>query len=437
MSASASGVTGIGIALAPFTFGLSLVGPAISAARIGPAQIKLEIVEKELQERELREERELWELWEGLVLQRPIDLSIGIQRPDWQYRNPGSPRSTALISISANEEKKSSQSTARIVHTHSSGANRRSGYNPEIAKGTLADDEIKINPEATNDTDKSRGTSPKAYLIDKGSGNTNSEKKIQALANRKPQPKLVRWSQNGDEEIPSPSKIAARDAILRDYADPKLSLAELIPAPISSQQPSISSIKADDTDAKKQPTVSKSAKDLKVSSETGKSFEVARVELDSKELSRKRAAGRGSPSIWHTFRPLIAITSVSVVVYFLLRIFCEGNTFRIFSIYYPILILVTTFRQSKLEQAQDIDSHGLSGRFRSPSWSLHAIIDVLLDFLQFVTFYIRENVLYTAAFVAEAGSAVGKGFFIALSFVTPEAPKPTGMVRIRWTCVCT
>ena len=59
MSASTSGGvttigTGISIALVPLTFGLSLAGPAISAARIGLASIKLEMVERELKERQLQ-----------------------------------------------------------------------------------------------------------------------------------------------------------------------------------------------------------------------------------------------------------------------------------------------------------------------------------------------------------------------------------------------
>jgi hypothetical protein len=351
--------------------------------------LKLNIVANELREREVRSRKKIYHL-----------------DPHWQDHEAGSPRSSSLISRSANEETKSSQSTAHIAQTQSYGANPTLGYNLETAYDILVDDKLRINPEVTKYTDSSRGTITKAHLKE-NLGDTSSGNRSLIVINRQPQRSLVWRSQDDVEELPfSRSKLAPRK------------LFKLLPE-------------------YNKRTVPKSAKDWEAPFETGKSFEVARAEPDSEEPSRKRATGRESPSIWLTIRPLVAVTVVFVLVHFLVRMFGEGFTFKTSAFSYSILILVTTFWQSKLEQAQAMDLPSSYCRFRSPFLSLRAIILILLDFLHFVTFYIRENLLYTAAFVTGAGSFVGKRFFIALSLLSPEAPKATGMVRIRWTCVCT
>ena len=63
------------------------------------------------------------------------------------------------------------------------------------------------------------------------------------------------------------------------------------------------------------------------------------------------------------------------------------------------------------------------------------IVFTLLDLLQW--FLISLNMLYTVEFLADAIIVLSKSISIALSSVSREAPIPTGMVRIRWICVCT
>lgn len=295
MSASTSGVTGIGIALAPFTLGLSLVGPAISAARIRSALIKLEIIEKELQERQLQEqvlqERFLQELY---VSSRSSSIRSLVQ--NGQDRKARSPRGSPSISKSAKEESKTSQSTAHIAQTRSFGADLTLGYDLGPASGTLVKEEFKINQEVTKDMERVKISIAKPNPNEKDSGDVSSRESEAAIFHQQAQPNLIRWSQKEIEDSPSTSHIIPIDdsALLGYYADQDLPLAETIPAPIRPQQPSLSSIKVDDSDAKKQPTLLDSTKGFNVPSATERGSKLARVELDSGAPSKKRATGRGA-----------------------------------------------------------------------------------------------------------------------------------------------
>ena len=140
-----------------------------------------------------------------------------------------------------------------------------------------------------------------------------------------------------------------------------------------------------------------------------------------------------SPSIQLLARSLVPVTYICMV-HSLVRIFGLGSTFKAFAFYLiPIIGLFWTLKFKKL---QTIESTGSNGRFRSPFRRARAIVFVLLDFLRFIIFSITLNVLDIAGFLGDPISSVDNGLSRALSSFFPEAPRATGIVRIRWTCVC-